>query len=86
MGPISKSVTLKTHGKAYGDKHSTLIGPFISYPEVEVLWICSQVSKFLDEKLTFCKLTKNVDVLVLAQLCEIKHFLTSVTYSCTRIS
>ncbi len=39
MGPISYSVTLHEAKKASSAKHSSLVGPFLTQEEKEVLWI-----------------------------------------------
>ncbi len=39
MGTISQSATLHYAKKSSSDKHSSLLGPYKSYEENEVLWI-----------------------------------------------
>ncbi len=39
MGPITYSVALHKTGKACRDKHSRVLGSFVSYKENDVLWI-----------------------------------------------
>ncbi len=46
MGPISKSITLNKTEKAchlQTHKHSSLLCPFVSWEEIEVVWIWYQV-------------------------------------------